>query len=241
MGELEKIVDIPKNIEEAKLALALLLDRSSSMSNKIGNREKIEELNEGLKALKDALMGDDKTRKRVEIAVITFGGYSEVNTTDFLSVEDFEPQELEANGNTPMGAAILQGIKTVNKWKKTYWDIGITYYKPRIWLLTDGEPTDMRVGDDLWNKVTKEVNEGEKVNHFTFCTMGVEGANVELLKKLSHRDEISKVREAFDGWEWLLFSIRRSCPYHDGKELEQLELEETPKWGNLNVQNPPDG
>ena len=50
--------------------------------------------------------------------------------------------QLEADGETPMGAAIERAIEMVSQRKKAYRANGIGYYRPWIFMISDGEPTD---------------------------------------------------------------------------------------------------
>jgi uncharacterized protein YegL len=73
------------------------------------NGQPISELNAGLLSYKDSLVADALASKRVEVAIVTFGG--QVQTVcDFTTVENFNVPTLTAGGDTPMGAAIVQGI-----------------------------------------------------------------------------------------------------------------------------------
>jgi uncharacterized protein YegL len=54
---------------EQRTACVLLLDVSGSMSG-----QPIGELNAGLQTYKNALVGDALAAKRVEVAIVTFGG-----------------------------------------------------------------------------------------------------------------------------------------------------------------------
>ena len=64
----------PANPEESHVATVLLLDISASM----GDNDKISQLNEGLQLFKDEVCQDERACKRVDLAVITFGGSVEV-------------------------------------------------------------------------------------------------------------------------------------------------------------------
>ena len=100
----------------------------------------INELNKGLQTFKDELMADPMSVKRVELSVVSFGP---VNVeTEFQTADSFYPPTLEANGMTPMGEAIEKGIELIQQRKEKYKENGISYYRPWIFLITDGAPTD---------------------------------------------------------------------------------------------------
>src|SRR5262245_17072036 len=121
---------------EPRVPCVLLLDVSSSMSG-----EKIAELNSGLGVYKEELMSDSLAAKRVEVAVVTFGG-SVDTVVDFTTAENFQAPVLEPRADTPMGAAINRAIEMVTDRKATYRQNGIAFYRPWIFMITDGAPTD---------------------------------------------------------------------------------------------------
>ena len=162
---------------ESRCPCMLLLDTSGSM-----NGMPIEQLNEGIRTLKEELEQDSLASKRVEIAMITFGPAK--LQSDFQTVNNFNPPHLEASGDTPIGTAIQMGIDLVNKRKQVYKENGVGYYKPWIILITDGVPT------DNWLHVSELIKEGESKNAFAFFAIGVEGAIMAVLQKLSVRSPL---------------------------------------------------
>jgi uncharacterized protein YegL len=68
--------------------------------------DKIQELNAGLEAFRSDLLKDEQAARRVDLAFVTFGGSVRV-VQDFTSPADMKPPALAADGDTPMGAAIL--------------------------------------------------------------------------------------------------------------------------------------
>jgi len=188
---------------EPRCPCLLLLDTSGSMSGK-----PIAELNAGLVGFKDELATDSLAIKRVEIAVVSFGPVSIENT--FHTAPNFFPPNLSANGDTPMGAAIKQGLELVRQRKDDYKVNGISYYKPWIFLITDGGPT------DEWHSAAALVREGESSGSFAFFAVGVAGANMEVLKQISVREPLKldglKFRELFQWLSNSMKSVSQSVP-----------------------------
>ncbi len=127
----DSFVDNP----EPRCPCMLLLDISGSMAGSA-----IAELNAGLTTFKDELAADSLAMKRVEVGIITFGPVR--TEAHFQTAASFYPPTLTSQGDTPMGEAIRQGIAMVNDRKAEYRRNGIAYYRPWIWLITDGGPTD---------------------------------------------------------------------------------------------------
>ena len=189
---------------EPRVPCVLLLDISGSMSG-----DPIRELNEGLVVYKDELAADALASKRVEVAIVTFGGVVKT-ACDFTTSESFFPPTLEATGATPMGTAIMQAIELVSSRKQVYKTNGIAYYRPWIFLITDGAPT------DEWKQSAARIIEGEMSKEFSFFAVGVDGANFEILKQLSKREPLRLKGLRFrDLFQWLSSSqqsVSRSTP-----------------------------
>jgi uncharacterized protein YegL len=197
---------------EPRLPCVLLLDVSESMQGK-----PIAELNEGLQTYKNELAADSLASKRVEVAVVTFGG--EVKTVcDFTTTESFRPPVLAVNGNTPLGAAINHGLAMVQRRKKAYRDNGIAYFRPWIFLITDGAPT------DEWESAAEKVKEGEENRAFAFFAVGVEGADFDVLREVCPRTPLKLQGLRFsDLFQWLSNS-QRSVSHSAPGEEDRIRL-----------------
>lgn len=175
--KLEEIIEIA-NPQQPHVATVLLIDTSGSMAMNIP------QLKEGLAQFKGDVLNDDLARKRVDLAIVSFDSDVQV-IHDFSSIEEFAVPPFEANGTTSMGSGILKAIELCENRKNEYKTKNISYYRPWIFLITDGEPTDISLGSPLWNKVLKSVHEGEEKNRFLFFAVGVDDANMEILSQIA--------------------------------------------------------
>mgnify|MGYP000882925744 FL=1 len=188
---------------EPRCPCMLLLDNSWSM-----NGAPIAELNEGLAVFKEELLADSLAAKRVEIAIVSFGPVQVVNS--FQTAEHFTPPRLTAQKDTPMGLAITQGIELLDQRKALYREQGIPFFRPWVFLITDGTPT------DDWKTAALEVRKGEESRAFAFFAVGVEGANLDILQQISIRQPLRlrglRFRELFQWLSNSMRSVSRSVP-----------------------------
>jgi uncharacterized protein YegL len=193
---------------ENRCAVLLLLDNSGSMQGR-----PIAELNAGLQVFRDELFADSLAAKRVEVAIVTFGPVT--TEADFTGIQYFQSPTLSASGDTPMGSAIEHGLELLQQRKERYKANGISYYRPWIFLITDGGPT------DSVTKATSLIKEGEQKKSFMFYAVGVEGANMDNLKHISVRDPVKLEGLRFrDLFKWLSASLSSMSRSQPGQEIE---------------------
>ena len=160
----------------------------------------------------DELQSDSLAIKRVEVALISFGPVRMIS--DFNTAECFLDPTLEAVGDTPLGEAITQGIDLIKKRKDEYRANGISFYRPWIFLITDGSPT------DKWEQAAALVREGERSKAFAFFAVGVQKADMNILRQISVREPLKlqglKFREFF---QWLSNSMKSASRSNPGDRI----------------------
>jgi uncharacterized protein YegL len=193
-------VEFDPNNPEPRCPCVLLVDTSSSMRG-----APIDALNEGLRLFQESLQEDETTLLRVEVALISFGGDADLVTGGFIPANDFTAPELVAQGLTPMGQALIDALAYIEERKQIYKEHGIPYYRPWMFLITDGEPTD----GELWKEAAAQVHEAVESKRLAFFAVGVEGANFAVLEQISPRSpkRLSELRFQ-EMFLWLSSSLR---------------------------------
>jgi uncharacterized protein YegL len=154
-----------------RLPIYLLLDCSGSMMG-----EPITAVQTGLQNLVATLRQDPYALETAYISVITFDSEAR-QTVPLTELSQFNPPTLAATGTTSMGAALkllserieAEVIKTTADTKGDW--------KPVVFLMTDGSPTDnLSLGIDSMKRV--------KVGTFVACAAGP-GAETKELSKIT--------------------------------------------------------
>ena len=177
LTDYDRIPDLAAGLEfgdsEQRTACVLVLDTSISMDGR-----PIGELNAGLRGLQAALQADELARRRVEVAVVTFGGAVRV-VQDFVSAEQFVAPTLEASGDTPLGAAVERALDRVGLRKHVYQEHGVPYTRPWVFLMTDGAPT------DAWEGAAARVQRASAAKQVALFAVGVQGADLGTLARFA--------------------------------------------------------
>jgi uncharacterized protein YegL len=208
MSNLEDVVEFVEN-PDPRCPCILLLDTSASMSG-----APIEALNQGLRTFQTDVRQDDLAKRRVEIAVVTFGQGGVQTLQDFVTVDQFEAPHLSAGGVTPMGNAINLALDMLQKRKEQYKSAGILYYRPWMFMITDGAPTDQ------WQQAAKRVHKEEEARGMAFFAVGVANADMKTLAQIAVRQPLLleglKFTELF---LWLSQSQKRVSASQVGEQI----------------------
>jgi hypothetical protein len=121
----------------ARLAVAVVLDTSGSMSGK-----PIEELRRAVDMFFQDVAADVDACELCDIAFIRVG--SDVGTLRPFASATVPGLvgTIEADGTTPMGAGIVEAMRQLDRRKAEYSKRGTPYYQPWLVIISDGQPTD---------------------------------------------------------------------------------------------------
>ena len=216
--------DLPEN-SDPRCPTILLLDVSGSMNGKA-----IQELQAGVVQYIDELAADPLAKRRVEVAIVTFGGAVQI-AHGFSTADKFATPTLTASGDTPMGQAIIAALDALKERKTELSRLGLPQYRAWVFLITDGGPTDDRL--PVWTEAVERIREGEKRKSFLFFAVGVQGANFDKLKELC----VERPPIALDGlrfrdlFQWLSASQKVVSSSQPG---EQVPLPPV-NWGSISA------
>ncbi len=199
----------------------LLLDTSGSM-----NGPRLQGLQQGLQAFRDDLLKDTLASRRVEIAIVTFGSSARV-VRDFGTMDQVEMPELTAEGLTPMAEGVLLALDLLERRKAEYKTNGIGYFRPWLFLITDGVATDP---EPLQTRAKAELREAESRNRLSVFLVGVEGVDMDLLKTWAARHPLAlKGLQFQEMFVWLSKSTQGVAKSQIG---DQVALP-PPTWGTV--------
>jgi uncharacterized protein YegL len=205
MSELMRIGSERVQISEEDLGtgdprcpLVLLLDVSDSMSWKRTDPltgqdlpPAIEQLRAGLDTLSATLKSDDVAQRRVEILVVPFQGQeTDVQAAGTWKLaRDWTPPKLSPSGRTPMGTAIRVGLAEAAARRRELQKQGTPVYRPWVFLMTDGEPT------DDYSNATAQIAEAQHGKNAVFWSVAALGADESILKSFDPEKPVLRLDE----------------------------------------------
>ena len=210
----------------------LVLDASASMTEEVGGgKTKMDELNMGVAELEKALRDDDVALSRVQLAIVSVGGasYDADVMMDWTDVVNFSAFHIEPGGNTPLGKGLKIALDLVEEGKENLKANGISYTRPWIIVISDGEPTDI----DEWDKVVQDCLAAESEKKVEIFSIGVQDANMQMLGQFTSKPPLKvnglKFKELFI---WLSSSLSAASRSRPG---DKLQLTSTDPWRDVGI------
>lgn len=214
----------PINPGEKHLACVLLVDTSYSMSG-----SPMTELNKALRDFGNELQKDLQTKGCVDVCVLSFNDTVQ-EIVAFCPATQYTAPELKANGTTSMNEAIIKGLSLLEKRKELYKHLGVPYYRPWLFLMTDGYATDNVYANDAKSRLQTAIS-SKKV---TFFPMAIgESADESTLKTYNNNGLLLKANKTdfAKAFVWLSHSMSVVSRSSDTSKLAlpplptQIEIE----------------
>lgn len=202
----------------------LVLDASGSMAG-----EPIRQLNEGLKAFAEELKADAMAAMRVQVLVISVGGFDEVKVLQpWTDAIDFKPPLVMASGMTPLGKGMDLALDEVRRQKAVYDANGISSTRPWIIMISDGAPN-----DHGWEQAAERCRQDEQAKRVVVFPVGTEGADFQSLGQFSTRSPKKlnglQFRELFIWLSRSMSTVSASVPG------DRIELPPTDSWAAVEI------
>ena len=164
----------------------------------------INELNDGIKTFKVALESNSLTSRRVETAIVSYSSDVEL-VQDFATVNSLATPDLEASGATCTATAVNFALDILEERKQVYKNMGVPYYRPWVFLITDGASTD---STQQMEEASERVRKAQDSKQLSFFCVGVEGANMDELRQIAPNRTASLKGLAFEEFfVWLSGSL----------------------------------
>ncbi len=221
MPGLEESVEFAEN-PEPRCPCVLLLDTSGSMQG-----APLAALNEGLRTFKTDLIQDPLASRRVEVAVVTFNN-EVIVASDFKTADRFEAPMLSAGGQTFMGTGINKALDLLQARKAQYRANGVSYYRPWVFLISDGEP--QGEPPEQIQRASERIRADENSKKVAFFAVGVEGANMSTLATVVVRAPMKLIGLNFrEMFVWLSASMQKVSQ----SQLDEQVALPPPGWGTI--------
>ena len=192
----------------------LLLDVSSSMQG-----ASIDALNAGLKAFQEEISRDAVAARRVEVAIITFATGAQT-VQDFVTADQFVAPELVARGQTHLGIGIQTALNLLEARKAAYRNAGVAYYRPWVFLITDGAP--LGESETVVNAARERLLAEQAANKLAFFAVGTENADFQQLQTFTTPDRAPlqlKGLQFVDLFVWLSWSQQAIAQSRPGEQV----------------------
>lgn len=177
MGFNDFAAESPQNYEQKSIC-CFVVDVSGSMRG-----DPIQQLNDGLQEFHQDISVNPMTANRLEVAVVEFSDIVRTIVQPALA-DTFDMPYLTTRGTTKLVDGMREALNLVESRKSWYKETGQPYLRPWIILITDGAPD----SDQDVNGLAEEIRNATNAKKFVFLAIGVKGADMKVLEKISSSD-----------------------------------------------------
>ena len=136
-------------------------------------------------------------------------GTTEMVPADYVTEDGLycykAPFKLFGGTNTSEGVNLA--LDKIEERKRSYRNNGIDYYRPWLFLITDGEPTEAQ---EIVSEMTKRLKDADSEKRVAAFSVGVEGADMNMLAEISPRRPLALKGLEFSAmFVWLSQSMSR--------------------------------
>lgn len=218
---MDDFIPIDDDNPSDRCPIALVVDVSYSMDSDM------ELLNQSIAKYRNTVMADPVATLRVETALIAFNQEIEV-VSDFCPIERFLPPPMRASGGTRICAPIEKALDMLEARKRVYRDSGIGYYRPWLFILTDGIASDAA----LLPATAARLRATEKARGVTTFVIAAGDArdadSINTLRQLSEDRVLPMKDAAYDSLlEWIANSTVTASNSGVG---DQIQLPDPAAW-----------
>ena len=188
----------------------------------------------GLRAFCRDMDRDELARYSAELCLISYGGdYAKVEC-DFTAPDHIRIPALKASGETPLADAVELALENWEKYKQRYEDNGITWYRPWLILIGDGEETGSQKQLEKAAQRLKEETEEKHLNVLCVIVGDEDKVRKESssLMQLAPDGKVQYLRDLKfqEFFGWLSRSIQKNSRSLSG---EEVFYEPTVNWAEI--------
>ncbi len=201
-----------------RLPVYLLLDISGSMAG-----DPIEAVRHGVRALISELRGDPQALETAYLSVITFNS-SARQVVPLTELMLFKEPPLNAGGATALGSALKLLTECIKEEVRKSTPTQKGDWKPLVFILTDGAPT------DDWRQAAEELKQTHPANIIA-CAAGAY-ADTKVLREITECVLMMNNLSAGDlsqFFAWVSSSVKMSSKSLDSKPGANIELPPPPQ------------
>ncbi len=117
-----------------RVPVVICIDCSFSMRQE----NRLEKVMDGVRGFVDDMARDNLARDSVEVCIISYGGDQATMPMRFTTPDKARIPKLTAYGRTPLAGAVHLALLALEEQKERYEDNGISFYRPMLILIGDG-------------------------------------------------------------------------------------------------------